>query len=157
MAPRSGRPLGQEEDVRERQGARAWITAAGLAPTKRDGCDQPRLVLAVPTAISFVLPTSAHPRSLLLFARPNASALTFFAPTVVHQNFNDLYNLSYTMRSFAAVLAFAASALAVSVTAPTNATGWATSGQNTVSWTAVSTDPKNFTIVLVNKASTEQL
>ena len=54
------------------------------------------------------------------------------------------------MRAVATLLAFAASALAMSVTAPTNSTGFTTSGQNTVSWTAVSTDPTNFTVVLVN-------
>ncbi|GJE84261.1 GPI anchored serine-threonine rich family protein [Phanerochaete sordida] len=56
------------------------------------------------------------------------------------------------MRAVATLLAFAASALAMSVTAPTNSTGFSTSGQNTVSWTAVSTDPTNFTVVLVNMA-----
>ncbi|EKM59253.1 uncharacterized protein PHACADRAFT_249575 [Phanerochaete carnosa HHB-10118-sp] len=56
------------------------------------------------------------------------------------------------MRAVATLLAFAASALAIQVTAPTNATGFFTSGQNTVSWTSVSTDPSNFTIVLVNES-----
>lgn len=55
------------------------------------------------------------------------------------------------MRAVAALLALATSALAFQVTQPTNATGWVTSGQNTVSWQAVSTDPANFTIVLVNE------
>ena len=55
------------------------------------------------------------------------------------------------MRTIASVLAFAASALAYSVVAPTNATGFVNDGQNTVSWTKVSTDPANFTIVLVNQ------
>jgi hypothetical protein len=55
------------------------------------------------------------------------------------------------MRIFAAVLAFATSALAYQVTAPTNATGFVNNGQNTVSWNKVSTDAANFTIVLVNK------
>ncbi|KAF7798329.1 hypothetical protein EIP86_009550 [Pleurotus ostreatoroseus] len=54
------------------------------------------------------------------------------------------------MRAYATVLAFAASALAYQVTAPTNATGFSTDGSNTVSWDRVSTDPQNFTIVLVN-------
>jgi len=57
------------------------------------------------------------------------------------------------MRAFAAVLAFAASALAYSVSEPNNATGWSTEGQNTVTWTKVSTDRSNFTIVLSNQAS----
>ena len=55
------------------------------------------------------------------------------------------------MRAFATILAFAASALAYQVTAPTNATGFSNDGQNTVSWNKVSTDAANFTIVLVNK------
>lgn len=55
------------------------------------------------------------------------------------------------MRAVAAVLALATSAFALSVTAPTNTTGFNNEGQNTVSWNRVSTDPQNFTIVLVNK------
>ena len=55
------------------------------------------------------------------------------------------------MRSIAALLAFAASALAFQVTQPTNATGWSTAGSNVVAWTSVSTDAANFTIVLVNQ------
>jgi hypothetical protein len=55
------------------------------------------------------------------------------------------------MHAFAAVLALATSALALSVTQPTNTTGFSNNGQNTVSWTRVNTDPANFTIVLVNK------
>ncbi|KAI0700761.1 hypothetical protein BC835DRAFT_1265828 [Cytidiella melzeri] len=54
------------------------------------------------------------------------------------------------MLAFATVLALATSAFALQVTQPTNATGFSNSGQNTVSWTRVSTDPSNFTIVLVN-------
>jgi len=57
------------------------------------------------------------------------------------------------MRTVAAVLAFAASALAYQVTSPNNSTGWTTSGPNTVTWTMVSTDPSNFTVVLSNQAS----
>lgn len=56
------------------------------------------------------------------------------------------------MRIVATLLALAASALAITVTAPTNTTGFSTVGQNTVSWNAVSTDPTNFTVVLVNMA-----
>ncbi|OBZ77085.1 hypothetical protein A0H81_03777 [Grifola frondosa] len=55
------------------------------------------------------------------------------------------------MRSVAALLTFAASALAYSVSEPNNSTGWTTSGPNKVSWTKVDTDPANFTIVLVNQ------
>lgn len=58
---------------------------------------------------------------------------------------------STTMRSIAALLAFAASALAFQVTQPTNGTGWTITGPNTVAWDAVDTDPANFTIVLVNQ------
>ena len=58
------------------------------------------------------------------------------------------------MRSIAALLAFAASALAYQVTGPTNATGWTLSGPNVVSWNMVSTDRSNFTIVLVNQVRT---
>lgn len=54
------------------------------------------------------------------------------------------------MRAFATLLAFAASALAYQVTAPTNSTGFSNDGSNTVSWDMVSSDAANFTIVLVN-------
>lgn len=54
------------------------------------------------------------------------------------------------MRAFATLLAFAASALAYQVTEPTNSTGFSNDGSNTVSWDMVSSDPANFTIVLVN-------
>jgi hypothetical protein len=57
------------------------------------------------------------------------------------------------MRSIATVLAFAASALAYTVVAPTNATGFVNDGSNTVSWSRVSTDAMNFTILLVNQHS----
>jgi len=56
------------------------------------------------------------------------------------------------MRTFASVLAFAASTFAYTVTKPDNSTGFSTSGSNTVTWTRVSTDPQNFTVVLVNKS-----
>lgn len=55
------------------------------------------------------------------------------------------------MRSFAAVvLTLATSALAYTVTSPAAATGWTTSGAQTLSWSRVSSDPSNFTAVLVN-------
>ncbi|OBZ76505.1 hypothetical protein A0H81_03768 [Grifola frondosa] len=56
------------------------------------------------------------------------------------------------MRSVAALLTFAVSAFAYSVTEPSNPTVW-TNGDSTevVSWTKVVTDPANFTIVLVNQ------
>ncbi|KAI0772020.1 hypothetical protein BD413DRAFT_547731 [Trametes elegans] len=57
------------------------------------------------------------------------------------------------MRSIAVLFALAASALAFSITEPTNSTGWTTSGPNQVSWEKVSTDNNNFTIVLSNQAS----
>ena len=51
------------------------------------------------------------------------------------------------------LFALAASALAFSITEPTNSTGWTTSGPNQVSWEKVSTDNNNFTIVLSNQVS----
>jgi hypothetical protein len=57
------------------------------------------------------------------------------------------------MKSFAVILALAASAFAYQITSPTNATGWTVNGPNVVTWTTVSTDPANFTIVLNNQAS----
>lgn len=58
------------------------------------------------------------------------------------------------MRSVAVLFALATSALAYSVSEPTNSTGWTTSGPNEVSWSKVDTDAANFTIVLVNQVCT---
>ena len=55
------------------------------------------------------------------------------------------------MRAVLALLPFAASALAYSVTKPDATTGWTTSGPNVVVWSMVSTDAANFTIVLNNQ------
>ncbi|KZT72550.1 hypothetical protein DAEQUDRAFT_664074 [Daedalea quercina L-15889] len=57
------------------------------------------------------------------------------------------------MFAFASFLALAASAAALQVTQPSNSTGWSTSGPNTVTWSSVSTDNSNFTIVLNNQNS----
>jgi hypothetical protein len=48
---------------------------------------------------------------------------------------------------------FALAVKAVSVTSPTEGQNWGTSGAQTVSWDAVSTDPTSFSIVLVNDVS----
>lgn len=42
---------------------------------------------------------------------------------------------------------------AVTVTSPTEGQNWGTSGAQTVSWEAVSTDPTSFSVVLVNDVS----
>jgi len=55
------------------------------------------------------------------------------------------------MRAFTAISFFVASALALSVTQPTTGDIWSLSGSHTVAWTVVSSDPTNFTIVLVNE------
>ncbi len=55
------------------------------------------------------------------------------------------------MRSALVLLAFAASALAYQVTEPDSVAGWTIAGPNVVSWNKVSTDPVNFTVVLVNQ------
>ncbi|KAH9938356.1 uncharacterized protein B0H18DRAFT_1112525 [Fomitopsis serialis] len=55
------------------------------------------------------------------------------------------------MFAFASLLALAASAAALQVTQPSNSSGWTTSGPNTVTWSSVSTDNSNFSIVLNNQ------
>jgi hypothetical protein len=57
------------------------------------------------------------------------------------------------MRAFSTIALFIASALAFNVTEPTANTVWTTSGSHTVTWTDVSTDRSNFTIVLTNQQS----
>ncbi|KAJ7904717.1 hypothetical protein B0H14DRAFT_2664093 [Mycena olivaceomarginata] len=50
--------------------------------------------------------------------------------------------------------AFVASASAISILTPTDGDFWSTDGQNAVTWSSVSSDPTNFTIVLINKDTT---
>ncbi|KAJ7682597.1 hypothetical protein DFH06DRAFT_1119805 [Mycena polygramma] len=61
--------------------------------------------------------------------------------------------------SFAILAAFVASVSAISITSPSGSQGWTNDGAQTVKWTAVSTDPKNCTIVLItaNNPSTAQV
>jgi len=54
------------------------------------------------------------------------------------------------MRSAAALLALVASAFAYQVTFPTATEGWTNSGDQTISWVRVDTDPTTFTALLVN-------
>jgi len=49
------------------------------------------------------------------------------------------------------VLALAASALGLTVTSPANSSDWTTNNTHTVTWSSVSTDVTNFTILLVNE------
>ncbi|KAG6854902.1 hypothetical protein C0991_012092 [Blastosporella zonata] len=48
------------------------------------------------------------------------------------------------------LLSFVASALAYTVTVPSSADGWSSTGPQTLSWDRVSTDPGTFAVVLVN-------
>ncbi|ODN73366.1 hypothetical protein L202_07905 [Cryptococcus amylolentus CBS 6039] len=53
------------------------------------------------------------------------------------------------MRSFVALtLAAAAVVQAIQITAPSNSSGWSTSGAQEIKWNSVSTDPSNFTITI---------
>ena len=83
-------------------------------------------------------PSHAHPSHAQFPSQP---------PTQAHSGFGGDYG------GFADYLA--ASAFAYQVTEPTNATGWTTAGSNVVAWDKVSTDPANFTIVLVNQVCTD--
>jgi hypothetical protein len=55
------------------------------------------------------------------------------------------------MKFFFTLPSFVALATAYQITSPGGATGWTTAGPNSVAWSRVSTDPLNFTIVLVNQ------
>jgi len=65
------------------------------------------------------------------------------------------------MRAFStlsAVLFFAVTALALTVTTPAQGASWdASKRSQTVSWNAVATDPSNFTIVLSNMQTTPNI
>jgi len=59
------------------------------------------------------------------------------------------------MFSFLAIVAaFVASVSAISITSPNPSQGWTNDGPQVVTWTSVSTDPQNFTIVLENHNTT---
>jgi hypothetical protein len=59
------------------------------------------------------------------------------------------------MHAFTAVIvSFAAAAAAYRVTTPNGVQGWTTSGAQPLAWDRVSTDPLNFTAVLVNEGIT---
>ncbi|KAI0728677.1 Ser-Thr-rich glycosyl-phosphatidyl-inositol-anchored membrane family-domain-containing protein [Fomitopsis betulina] len=57
------------------------------------------------------------------------------------------------MFAFVSLLALVASVVALQVTQPSNSSGWTTSGPNTITWSSVSSDKSNFTIVLNNQES----
>lgn len=57
------------------------------------------------------------------------------------------------MFAFVSLLALVASVVALQVTQPSNSSGWTTSGPNTITWSSVSSDKSNFTIVLNNQVS----
>lgn len=90
-----------------------------------------------------------------LSLRPRLYNETHHAP--LHQRINTNQTITNTQvamlaRFFLAPL-FALAVKAVSVTSPTEGQNWGTSGAQTVSWNAVSTDPTSFSIVLVNDVS----
>ncbi len=55
------------------------------------------------------------------------------------------------MQLFFALLSLVAFASALQISSPSATEGWSTLGPNYVTWNRVSTDPLNFTIVLVNE------
>ena len=61
------------------------------------------------------------------------------------------------MRSLFTVLSLVASACAYQILTPSNSSGWTTVGPNLVTWSRVSTDPTNFTMVLVNQVRSPSL
>jgi len=55
------------------------------------------------------------------------------------------------MRPFFTLISLVATATAYQVVTPGNAQNWTTAGPNSVTWQRVSTDPTNFTMLLVNQ------
>jgi hypothetical protein len=55
------------------------------------------------------------------------------------------------MRSLITLFSLVASACAYQILTPSNSSGWTTTGSNIVTWSRVSTDPTNFTMLLVNQ------
>lgn len=96
-------------------------------------------------------PFPEPPRSFICPGYHSPTLRLFLSTSTSSKPFAPFLSVSPTaMRAFATLLAFAASALAYQVTEPTNSTGFSNDGSNTVSWDMVSSDPANFTIVLVN-------
>ncbi|KAF7352617.1 hypothetical protein MVEN_01227300 [Mycena venus] len=62
--------------------------------------------------------------------------------------------VSPIMFSLAIVAAFVASVSAITITSPNPSQGWTNDGGQLIKWESVSTDPKNFTIILVNDDTT---
>jgi len=54
------------------------------------------------------------------------------------------------MRAAFSALSFVASALAISVTFPSQGSTWSATGPNTLTWTSVSSDPTTFRVVIVD-------
>ncbi|KAJ6463560.1 GPI-anchored small secreted protein [Mycena sanguinolenta] len=54
----------------------------------------------------------------------------------------------------AILAAFVASVSAISIITPNPSKGWTNDGSNTITWSSVSTDPSNFTILLENHNTT---
>jgi hypothetical protein len=129
-----------ETKARARNATRALLTALQLAISgqvhKRRG--------SADRIFACVLPPRCHISPT--FCRPLSASLA-------HKTFFTLDLLSiFTMRAALTLLSLAASAFAVAVTQPNASQGWTIgSGQNTVSWSSVSTDRANFTILLVNQ------
>jgi len=59
------------------------------------------------------------------------------------------------MKTFA-LAALLSTATALLITSPTTSSSWDLSSTNTITWTSVSTDPKEFSLVLVDKSTTPE-
>jgi hypothetical protein len=99
----------------------------------------------------FTTSTSQH----LYLYDPQLNNETHYAP--LHQRINTNQTTTNTqvamLAKFFLAPLFALAVKAVTVTSPTEGQNWGTSGTQTVSWDAVSTDPTSFSVVLVNDVS----
>lgn len=112
------------------------------------------------THARFIYALSSRPRPRNTFLsgslyNPRFVNETHYTP--LHQRINTNQTTTNTqvamLAKFFLAPLFALAVKAVSVTSPTEGQNWGTSGAQTVSWNAVSTDPTSFSIVLVNDVS----
>lgn len=108
---------------------------------------------AIPRVFSFLFPI-ASPCISVSATKPYKQPISLFQLST--PNFTLQHTHLYTMHSTAIIASFLASLAlsnAIKVESPNKDTVWQSNSPQTVEWTAVDTDPRNFSIQLVNQVS----